>query len=399
MKTAIRNFGSDTSGASAVIFSLVAVALVAVAGLTLDLQRGSNADNRLQASLDSAALAGAKALEDSSLTDAEVTALAEAAFAANMAGASSDLSCDELRVNIDRLSGRVRADTGCRLPTTAANLVQVNELSINEASTARAAITKLDVAMMLDVSGSMSGEKIEALKDAAGDAIDILVNKRTGDRVRVAFNSYSTSVNAGSYLNAVTDPDDRRRSGSCVSERAGAWAWRDEAPGNRRWLGQDATRCPASSVEPLTSEPARLKAAINDLVADGLTAGHIGVAWAWYLISPEWSSVWPAASAPLAYDAPNSKKAVILMTDGEFNTAYARGQGNSAQQAKKLCRRMRDEGVIVYAVAFDAPWAAKRTLEDCAGSSDRYFEAGNSEELRAAYRVIASQLSNLSLTE
>ena len=45
----------------------------------------------------------------------------------------------------------------------------------------RAAITKLDVAMMLDVSGSMKGDKLRDLKDAASDAIDMLVNDRTGD--------------------------------------------------------------------------------------------------------------------------------------------------------------------------------------------------------------------------
>lgn len=392
-------FGANERGAAAMIFALMAVVLVVLAGLALDLQRGVGADSRLQASLDASALAAAKALEDSSLSDGDITAIAEQAFAVNLASGASDLECQQLSVRIDRASGQVFTHADCNLPTTVGGLVQVNSISVKEASTARAATTKLDVAMMLDVSGSMKGDKLRDLKDAASDAIDMLINDRTGERVRVGFNTYSTSVNAGAYLTSVVDPSGRGPRTSCVSERTGSWAWRDEAPGRDRWLGTDASSCPASSIEPLTGDAGRLKREIAKFRADGMTAGHIGVAWAWYLISPEWASVWPAASRPHDYGAPHTKKAVILMTDGEFNTEYARGQGNSAAQAKKLCRKMRDEGIIVYAVAFEAPWQAKRTLEDCAGGEGRYFEAENGEELKAAYRAIASQLSNLALTE
>lgn len=393
------SFSKDERGATAMIFALMAVVLVVMAGLAMDLQRGVGADNRLQASLDASALAAAKALEDSSMSDAEIAAIAQTTFDANLVGGSSDLVCQPLSVRIERDSGKVFTNADCGIPTTVGNLVQVNTIGVTEASTARAAITKLDVAMMLDVSGSMQGDKIRDLKDAASSAIDMLINERTGERVRVGFNTYSTSVNAGAYLNQVVDTSRRGPRTSCVSERTGSWAWRDDAPGYNRWLGSHASSCPASSVEPLTGDTARLKREIAKFKADGMTAGHIGVAWAWYLISPEWASVWPAASKPHDYDAPHTKKAVILMTDGEFNTEYARGQGDSAAQAKKLCRRMRDEGVIVYAVAFEAPWQAKRTLEDCAGDGARYFEAENGDELKAAYRAIASQLSNLALTE
>ncbi|GGB64098.1 hypothetical protein GCM10011503_11100 [Henriciella pelagia] len=382
------------------LFAIMAVVVLVIVGVAIDLERGVTADTRLQASLDAAALAGAKALENSATTDDEVATIARAAFAANLATGHSDVTCSQADVTIDRETGRVSVDSDCQVPTTMANLVKVNQMSLVETATARASITKLDVAFMLDVSGSMKGSKLADLKTATSNAIDTLITPSSGDRVRVAFNSYSTSVNAGIYADKVLDLSLLGgKKQTCVSERPGAWAWKDDAPGLKKWLGLGATSCPKSSVEPLSSDAKKLKSEIGKLTANGYTAGHLGVAWAWYLISPEWKDVWPAKSEPHAYDAPNTKKAVILMTDGEFNTEYEKSLGNSAQQARKLCKRMREEGILVYAVAFEAPFSAKKTLEDCAGDATRFFDAGDGEELKAAYAAIASQLSNLALVD
>ena len=62
-----------------------------------------------------------------------------------------------------------------------------------------------------------------------------------------------------------------------------------------------------------------------------------------------------------------------------------------------MCRKMRDEGVRIYAVAFQAPSTAKNTLKNCTGDDSRFFDAGNGAELLAAYDAIASQLSALTL--
>ena len=50
-----------------------------------------------------------------------------------------------------------------------------------------------------------------------------------------------------------------------------------------------------SEVMPLTSDVDALKAKINGLSASGGTAGHLGTAWAWYTLSPNWASLWPTA--------------------------------------------------------------------------------------------------------
>jgi len=218
--------------------------------------------------------------------------------------------------------------------------------------------------------------------------------------VRIGFNSYADAVNVGAFAGDVFGPSWRPGDPTCATERNGFAATDDLEPGPGAWIGRDAGwACPGSTVEPLTSNGDHLKSAIDGLSANSMTAGHLGVAWAWYLIAPDWDDVWPSPSDPLAYSEPDSFKAVILMTDGAFNTEYAPALGTSRQQAEALCAEMRDAGVLVYAIAFQAPPAGEAVLENCAGDPDFFFSAEDGDDLVAAYDEIANQLSSLRIVE
>ena len=64
----------------------------------------------------------------------------------------------------------------------------------------------------------------------------------------------------------------------------------------------------------------------------GGTAGHIGTAWAWYTLSPNWSSLWPSAASPSPTARRTCDKIAILMTDGEYNTEYDKNGVKPAHQ-------------------------------------------------------------------
>ncbi len=129
---------------------------------------------------------------------------------------------------------------------------------------------------------------------------------------------------------------------------------------------------------------------MNDLEAEGGTAGHLGVAWGWYSISPSWSEIWPTTSQPQEFDTIGRLKAVIVMTDGEFNYHYnnsyqavnepssnspTAGNGTSASQAAQLCENIKDVGVEVFAVGVELKSDdAREMLEDCASSPNNLFE-------------------------
>ena len=146
-----------------------------------------------------------------------------------------------------------------------------------------------------------------------------------------------------------------------------------------------ATTCePGATIVPLTSDRTKLKDAIDGFKASGTTAGQLGTAFAWYLLSPNWSDVWRAASAPAPYGTPKVKKIAILMTDGEYNTLlgkqYSDGSAEATtalNNAKTLCTGMKqkllpgDPNIEIYTVGFKLTTkASKAMLKNCA-TSDR----------------------------
>lgn len=229
---------------------------------------------------------------------------------------------------------------------------------------------------------------------------------------------------------------------TCVYERTGGDAASDAAPGSLRWIGAgnprwnwfdsnsrkrngqwkiesgggnsssgayhaSYARCRASGPVPLTDNKAVLKAHVQSLTASGGTAGHIGPAWGWYLLSPNWSSVWPEASEPLDYDTKQNMKAVILMTDGDFNPNHPTAAKSSFRQAQDLCDTMKaaPSKVQVYTVGFQVPANVQKTadgrtiLDYCATSPAYAFNASNGDELTAAYRSIARSISELRIKQ
>jgi Flp pilus assembly protein TadG len=212
------------------------------------------------------------------------------------------------------------------------------------------------------------------------------------------------------------------RVSTCVTDRT-TNAWTDVSPSTTR-LGlnypSSGGPCLSNTIVPLTSDRTLLTNRINALGASGVTAGEIGVAWGWYMLSPNFASLWPSASQPASYTAPHLLKIAVIMTDGEFNTAYCNGvvsrdstigsnndrincvapNGNPTDHAVRLCEEMRDEGIIIYTVGFElgSNTNARRFINDCATSPDHVEMAENGDDLRQAFQNIARSISQLRLS-
>jgi hypothetical protein len=141
------------------------------------------------------------------------------------------------------------------------------------------------------------------------------------------------------------------------------------------------------------------------------------------MVSPDWGYLWPnAENKPKAYDTKELAKVVVLMTDGEFNTAHCNGvqsktYGYSSipqsdrincdpaktpfEQATQTCANMKAKKVIVYTVGFglDKGSEGEGFLAACATDSSHAYLAASSSELKAAFKSIATSISRLRISK
>jgi len=364
----------------------------------VDLARVFHTKAGLSSAADAAVLAAGRTLGEGGRSDADVEKAAQSYFAANLGDASAFGDVGTLAVAIDRESGTVKVDVAAKVPMTLTRVAGFDSVDVPVTAQTIASQREIELALVLDVTGSMQGSKIADLRAAAAALVDLMLpDNGAQSKARIALAPYADSVNAGSYFNAATG----RKSGTgCVVERSGTAKFKDDAPATGAYVGYDKNApCPSATIQPLTTDKASLKIQISKLRADGNTAGHIGTAWGWYLVSPQWNSLWPKASKAQPYDANKTIKAVLLMTDGAFNTQYVAANGKSAAQAKSLCTSMKADGVVVYAVAFDAGAQAEALLSDCATSPGHYFTADNGADLQAAFQSVGRSLTDLHLTQ
>jgi hypothetical protein len=438
-------------GSVAIMFALTIFVVFTLVGGAVDLGRAMVARERLQSAVDSSVLAAARVWQlENDLTLAEEKALAH--FDSNKP--IEDSRVVSFTPDMQAATFTMIGETTVKTP-----FLSLVRQSITVSTRGQALIagggnagTNLEVSMMLDVTGSMAGSKITDLKAAAKDLIDIVVwADQTQFTSRVALAPFSAAINAGSVLgpqvayNPATSLTFRLRSGSnstryrtntyCLGERTGTNAFTDAAPTGsdripRVYQTSSGTACvPASPIVPLTNDKASLKTVIDGFVASGNTAGHLGTAWAWYLLSPNWADAYPAASKPKAYSMqtqtgekgqPLLKKVAVLMTDGEYNQQYCNSttpstagamipdydtgtsgancrspHGTSTAQARLMCAAMKTAGITVYTVGFGLgqTGSAVDTLRGCASEPHMFYNTTTGDELRNAFRHIATSIA------
>ncbi len=413
-----RNFASDERGTIAVIFALCTFVLVMVTGLAIDVGRTYQANSKIGAAIDAAALASAKGLRVNNLNNAEVTTLAQKYFDLNMKGAGGDIAkIESFAVDIDRKKGSVGIKVAANVPMLFARVGGIETIALPKGAVAIFDSKDIEVGLQLDVTGSMGGRKIADLKRATKNLLDVLIpDSPTGQKVRVGFAPFSAGVNAGPYLKAVDG--NRASSNSCTYERLTSTNEKtDAAP-----VGLDAFKisadlpgaqpCPTAQIIPMTDNKSMLKSTVDSYSANGSTAGQLGASWAWYLLSPNWSSIWPSSSTPAPYNDGRTLKTVLLMTDGVYNTIGGLNKGDGSTEAVaasklsvEICSGMKAKGVVVYTVGFDLNSAGAykdrvvNTLTSCASEAAKFFRAENGDELETAFKAIAEDIVRLRLSK
>ncbi|WP_419907028.1 pilus assembly protein TadG-related protein [Hoeflea sp.] len=467
LKANLAKFRRDDSGNFMMIFAFATAAIFLTVGLAVEFSHSINMKTRVTNSLDAATLATARALSIGDITEAQAEDYLEAVFIANIGVddlGSSNISIQDITVNpVDKtVSAKAVFDQDLKFISVGA---ATDNQKVGSNSAATYGISDIEVAMVLDTTGSMGGSKITALKDAAEIGVEELlaVNSPTDTKVRISLIPYSYAVNTGplaqyvyadfkqktsdapAYSTVLFDDtgvgydisafqetgdmddmyanDDGTPIDDCATDRkapnSGTSHQYSDANPSYGMLPRDSRLhtdwCPSAALMPLSADETALKNRIGELSASGWTAGHIGLQWAWYTLSYDWHDYLPNGSKPgdpVTDD--DLQKYVILMTDGEFNTAYADvkkknwSAGNQGSKSRthtdNLCTNVKGDNIKIFTIGFQLYDSKALTmLKNCATPDDGdvtyHYEPETGEELKETYENIARTIQSLRLIQ
>ncbi|EKE45419.1 hypothetical protein OCGS_0509 [Oceaniovalibus guishaninsula JLT2003] len=354
LTAALGRFGRSTDGGFTIFSLYMFVLMLIVGGLGVDFMRVERDRVRLQAALDRAVLAAA-AIDQK--RDPE-TVLRD-----YMAKAGMEQHLTEVKVASALGARQVSATAKLMERTFFLGLVGLDTLPVVATTTAEEAVDYLEVALVLDVSGSMRGSRINDLQNAARKFVELVMPENQVDPAdgltAISIVPYATTVNVGrdllsrftvnrfhGYSNCVffkpevfaklalppSDAIDQLEhvalSGSDLEPHpSGGGLYRIATPTCPRAAPTGGTE--KNAILPWATARAPLLAAINGLTADGRTGIDIGFRWGTALVDPSVRSAVTDTVAkdgratllkgfPLSYDPKNVSKVVVLMTDGEM---------------------------------------------------------------------------------
>lgn len=410
-----------TDGSIMLLTGILFSSIVLVAGGATDVSRAYTVKTESQKTLDAAVLSMAR----SGLSDAEIQARGPLIFEGWMQtrqtkGRVIDATFTARSENIaPGEAATVTATARIETDTMFLGLFGQDILNIDvSASSLKPNALPYEIALVLDVSGSMTlnlngRPRLERMKDATESLLDLIeaeANVATPPTISVV--PYSTSVNLGDLPSGALG-------GTSVSgaplppvggnvwaaersqgETGSGFSLSDASPDSARLPFVSNAYAPNVRLAGPTRNPAEYRASIEGLTANGWTAGHLGMIWGVYALSPAWASVWDTDPAPYG----QAEKVIIMLTDGEFNTTQAIGQRSTRDTVTSnryylsACDLAKQKGITIFTVALNVTAASEALLERCAqGSGGAMFSADSVDSLNDAFEAIAREIGGLRL--
>lgn len=333
-----RRFGRSEDG-SALIFSLfIFVLMLMMAGMAVDLMRYETERSMLQNTLDRAILAAADLDQTLDPEDVVIDYFEKSGFGENLNSVTVTEGVNFRTVN---------AEASANVDTFFMPLVGINELLAPAGGTAEERISDIEISLVLDVSGSMEGDKLANLQDAAQEFVRTMIDDTAQDRTSISIVPYASQVSVGEDILDYFNVSDEHSYSSCVDfstsdfeatsisrtdllQRTGHFDASTYSRPPYYWMCN-----PSSSREilPLSNNVSVLENAIEDFVAIGNTSIEIGMKWGTALLDPGTRSVVTDMVSdgivenhfegrPFEYDNPDVLKVVVVMTDGVNTTQY-----------------------------------------------------------------------------
>lgn len=455
---------SSQEGAAMPIIGLGIFMMVAATGVAIDMSRVQIAQTRLTNALDAAGLAAG-----SIANSGDIDATAYKYFNANFPTGYMGSHLGTMSITPSNENNLIVLDIAGSVDTTFMRVVGVNSVNIAAHSEITRANKGMEIVMVLDNTGSMSGSKLTSLKSAANTLVDILYgSNESAENLWIGLVPFAQAVNIGSSRSSWTSNPSMPSPGwgstswmGCVDAREASnrdvtddppstalfpkYYWTCHTSYNA-WYGTNSSRnnCGTGSglqyksglgtslgpnkscsqaVTPMTKFKSTIISAVNNMQAVGNTHIVLGAGWGWRMLSPRWRGLWGGEmdtdELPLDYNTPLMNKVMILMTDGA-NTIdnsnrggywyLSNGKLGTTNQSSavtqlntrlsQVCTSAKDNGILVYTIAFGSPGSSIETLlENCATKPEYFFNSTSSGELQSAFQQIGDSLANLRISK
>ena len=463
-RSILSKFRFCARGAVAVIWGIALVPILIAAGTAVDWARYIDAHSDLQATVDGAVLAAVNAKRSNpGLSDEELEAIAQSYFNSNNnSGITAKTVALERTSSADENSAYRLTAIGDQ-PTTLMSVANIDSMdhTVNAEATVATGMP-LELALVLDVTGSMTGAKIAALKTAASDLIKYLMEPEAS-AAKISIVPFSDYVNVGTkYRKAswISVPDDYTESkyqctmskpvisktnckkvkktcsndgvkyectqeqcditygkpvescgikktthkwNGCVGSRPYPYNINDQGYAKEKVPGLLDISC-ARTLTPLSDDEKALDKEIKALSASGNTYIPAGLLWGWRTLTA--IEPFDQAQTKEAMAKKGGIRALVLMTDGANvrSPRYPDHAGSNVALANQLmsetCKNVKNDGVQLYTIAFEVNDATTEDLlRQCATSDENYYDAEDAAQLAAAFAEIGQKLTSLHLSK
>jgi Flp pilus assembly protein TadG len=502
----IKKFFRNDEGSIAIIAAFATIGLFVLSGMAIELGRVAYVDTQLARAADAAAVAGARYKSEDAVANATKVFFANFNQGYMGVNVTPTVTVENGLVTVD-VTGSLPT-IFASLANINSLTVNAHAAALRSFSGLEVVLV-LDVTGSMAYDNKLNYLK----EAATNFVDTLYEGEETRENTKIALAPYVMVVNVGSEnTNLLADPQTLSRFPSavpwagCVMAQGYAWNSQDppfethplndetdDAPGDNQlwnvyyaestyskwgrgggWWGgyiandnpyNPATGTPYAAVadvntigpnrscgpplQPFLNNSTQLKNIINAYppVFGGGTNGALGLAWGWRLISENWDGVWGVEVKP--YDAPDNKKVVILMTDGEnlwhsqggyapanYNntnygdpSAYGAGadragsggvplerfrqgkagwNGNivngidTAINAKlgRVCESMKAKGIQIFTITFLVNSSnLANVYRNCASQPEYYFNANSGGQLIEFYEQIAEQIKSVRIVQ
>jgi Flp pilus assembly protein TadG len=396
-------FVADQRGGVVPIFALAIIPIIGLVGAAVDYSRGNAARTAMLAALDATALMLSR--DAAGMDPDQVSAKATSFFNAQFSRPEvTNLQVTGVLQNPQAGSFILDVTAKGTVPTTW--IIGQQKLDISSNAQVKWGVKKLELALVLDNTGSMANNgKLTQLKTASHNLLTTLKNaaKQLGD-VKVAIIPFDKTVNVGTayassgWVDYSVHNIQQAQWEGCVQDRDQPYDTDDTTPTTDFHTKYPAVQCSSlTTIMPLTDVLdatgfTNLNSKIDAMAASGNTNVTIGLVWGWHALT---------ANQPLTEGsdpAPDKDKVIVLLTDGDnTQNRWSNSDSQIDPRTALACANAKAANIKIYAVRVIDGNAT--LLRNCATKPSMYYNVNQASQLNSVFSSIAQNLANLRLAK